>query len=354
MLAMLLLASVVGPPSATGSDHRLRPAARLHGPLTLLSYNVEGLAWPLTHGRAEAAQEIAGQLLELTEGTHRPGIVAVQEAFGAAQKAIGAEAGYPYSAFGPDAGLSGTIVPTGADRAFMAGASLLHGEREGSVEDSGLAIFSDYPIVAAWTMPFPRFACAGYDCLANKGLLVVAVRIPGLSEPLIVVDTHLNSRTASGVGDPRSLAAYERQVDLLSAAIGRLREAGATVVLAGDFNVGSDARRGHYLSKALLRSDGLKVAASELACGEACRSLAAIPSIAHAKTIVLFGGSVVPEGRPRGFGLTDGGRRLSDHLGILQRFSRLPDGSGSALSNARKHNYHVTSRLCPSRALHSA
>ena len=44
---------------------------------------------------------------------------------------------------------------------------------------SGLQILSDYPILRVRRMAFPAFACAGYDCLANKGALLVTVRLPG-------------------------------------------------------------------------------------------------------------------------------------------------------------------------------
>jgi endonuclease/exonuclease/phosphatase family metal-dependent hydrolase len=320
VLTGLLLASMIRPWPARGVVHPPQHALTLGGPVTLLSYNVEGLPWPLTHGRTQAAQDIALQLSRLSAQAQRPHVIALQEAFGAAQKAIGAEAGYSYSAFGPDAEMSAPLAATGHERSFLARASILHGETEGAREDSGLAIFSDYPIVAAWRMPFPRFACAGFDCLANKGMLAVALRLPGRAAPLIVVDTHLNSRAASGVGDGRSFTAYARQLDLLGRTIRRLAASGNRILLAGDFNVGNDPARGIYLSKALVARDGLKVAASELACGTTCRDLATTPTIAHAKTIVLYGGPVAAYGPPRRFGQLSGGQRMSDHLGVVQAF----------------------------------
>ncbi|WP_436805758.1 endonuclease/exonuclease/phosphatase family protein [Sphingomonas sp. DT-51] len=288
--------------------------------MRLLSYNVEGLPWPLTHGRTQAAEEIGRQLRQVSARGQRPHVLALQEAFGGAQEMIGEEAGYRYAAFGPAAGMVSLEAATGAERTFLAQASILRGETEGAQEDSGLAIFSDYPIVATWRVPFPRFACAGYDCLANKGMLAVALRVPGRTAPLIVVDTHLNSRTASGVADDRSFAAYAQQVDLLGRTVRGFAGSGAQVLLAGDFNVGNDSARASYLAQSLVARDGLKVAAAELACGATCRDLATTPTIAHAKTIVLYGGPVAAYRSPRRFGQLPGGQRLSDHLGIIQAF----------------------------------
>ena len=54
----------------------------------------------------------------------------------------------------------------------MAGRSFWRGERSGKVAGSGLQILSDYPIVAIRRQAFPEAACAGYDCLANKGIVM--------------------------------------------------------------------------------------------------------------------------------------------------------------------------------------
>ncbi len=288
--------------------------------IRLLSYNVEGLPWPFTHGREGAARQIAAQLQSLRERDEGPTIVAVQEAFGVAQKAIGAAAGYRYVAYGPSASM-GSLAPSTADElTYSSGASTIHGETEGVWEDSGLAIFSDYPIVWVGRTAFPRYACAGYDCLANKGILAVALRVPGSTDPLVVVDTHLNSRSASGVNDARSLAAYRRQVDILKEGISRLARLRWPVLLAGDFNVGNDPAREAYLSNALNGVDRMKVGASEMTCGTSCRVIATIPAVARSKTIIFYRGATAAVEAGRSFGFTPGGRRLSDHVGVVQTF----------------------------------
>jgi endonuclease/exonuclease/phosphatase family metal-dependent hydrolase len=87
----------------------------------------------------------------------------------------------------------------------------MKGEGDGTIEDSGLVILSDYPVVDVQRTPYSRFACAGFDCLANKGILLIKVAVPGLSEPLTIVDTHMNSRGASGVRRSRADLAFAWQ-----------------------------------------------------------------------------------------------------------------------------------------------
>lgn len=315
LLATLSVSGEIGdrrPP-----EPRAKPVG---GAVTLLSYNVEGLPWPLTHGRAQAAEEIATQLRALRRQGEQPQIVAVQEAFGAAQKAIGTAAGYRYVAYGPSAGMVSPTPASNGERAFLTEGRVLKGETEGAWEDSGLAIFSDLPILWTKRMPFPRYACAGFDCLANKGILAVALRAPGRKDPLIVVDTHLNSRTASRVDDARSLEAYRSQVDLVSKTVRTLGGTGSPVVLAGDFNVGNDPARRIYLTAALGDLDRMAVGASEAVCGATCRVVASVPSVARSKTIIFYRGSSTPSGPAKGFGSLADGRRLSDHVGVMQAF----------------------------------
>ncbi len=317
----LLLATGLAEPRPVGAVGRMAVhAAPRPGPITLLSYNVEGLPWPLTHGRTEAAAEIAAALRDRDAAGDGPQIVAVQEAFGTVQRAIGMRAGYRYAAFGPTAALPGAAATTPSETAFLKAGSFWHGETEGPHEGSGLAIFSDYPILWARSMAFPRYACAGYDCLANKGALAVALRTPGQDAPLIVVDTHLNSRAASGVDDGRSLAAYRRQVAALRTFVAAMDMQGSPLLLAGDFNVGTDGRREAYLSTTLFRHEGMTVGASESACGDTCRVLAPDPSAVRAKTIVAYRGPIAPAGSASAFGTQSDGHRLSDHIGVIRAF----------------------------------
>lgn len=321
LASILVVTGMAEPRSVMANVPVVLHAAPAAGPVTLLSYNVEGLPWPLTHGRTAAAAAIAAELRALHDRGAGPQVVAVQEAFGDAQKAIGTSAGYRYAAFGPAADMPGAPATRADEAAFLQAASFWHGETEAPHEDSGLAVFSDYPIVWARRIAFPRFACAGYDCLANKGVLAVALRVPGRADPLIVVDTHLNSRAASGVDDARSFYAYRHQVDTLRRFVASVATAASPVVLAGDFNVGSDPERQGYLSDAMFGARAMTIAASESSCGDACRIIAPVPTMTKAKTIVATQGPIAAEGRTSGFGTLADGTRLSDHIGVMRAFA---------------------------------
>ena len=294
--------------------------------LSILSYNVEGLPWPIASGRDAAAGTIADRLADMRAAGTQPHIVAIQEAFGQAGKRIGREAGYRYLADGPSDNDTGAAPVAPQDRAFAAAASPLIGETLGKFADSGLAIFSDYPIRWTRRMAFPAYACAGLDCLANKGVLVVALDVPGADRPVIVVDTHLNSRSASYASNARSLYAYRRQVDALSQFVAGLPEQG-DMLLAGDFNVGNAPRRSAMLDRGLLDRDGLALTVVEHDCGHDCRHIdeggsAAETALLRGKSLLAFSaqGSLTPLGTAIGFGRLPDGKMLSDHIGIERRF----------------------------------
>lgn len=295
--------------------------------LRLLSYNVEDLPWPLVASRTTDLHAIAATLSDERQRGEQPRVVALQEAFGDDAKAIGAEAGYRYAAFGPSAGETSAVPASAADRAFAAAASFWSGEGGHRFAGSGLAVFSDYPIEWTRRIAFPAFACAGWDCLANKGALAVALRIPGAPAPVVVVDTHLNARAAAGVPFARSAYAFRRQVEILGAFMGRLHAGSGALMLTGDFNVGRDAVRAAMM-RGLIAAEGLSVAAAEHACGGGCRRAEATISdpatgIGAIKSLILYRGvgGLVPS-PVAAFGRMANGAMLSDHIGLAVKFAR--------------------------------
>lgn len=232
-----------------GSAASVPGAAAVAGPaatVSVLTYNVHGLPWPVAEDRSASLSAIAAQLRAMRSAGRQPGIVAVQEAFVPDAKAIGAAAGYRYVAFGAPADAAASPETSG-DRRFVAAGSMRYGEGVGKHVGSGLAIFSDYPILAVRRISYP--VCAGYDCLANKGAMAALIAIPGVAGPVTVVDTHLNSNGATGVSEPRALYAYMRQIDVLSDFVGSLSRTGGTMFVAGDFNVGNDIQRRAYFAQ---------------------------------------------------------------------------------------------------------
>jgi endonuclease/exonuclease/phosphatase family metal-dependent hydrolase len=231
---------------ANGNTPFVMTNMRGHPGLSVMTYNIEGLPWPVRLGREAAFTKIGARLEALRLLGEQPHIVVLQEAFTDQAKRIGVEGGYRYIVNGPDRSLAGAAITTETDRAFQRDASFFSGERSGKVVDSGLQILSDYPILSVRRMAFPT--CAGFDCLANKGAVLAMIAVPGLGEPIAVVDVHLNSRRASHVADDRSLYAYRRQIDALDQFLAANVKPGTPVIVAGDFNVGQRPARQAYFT----------------------------------------------------------------------------------------------------------
>lgn len=311
----------VGQSPGTGSDQPFVGHSRPRDTLTVMSYNVEGLPPPARFGRAASIDRIAADLVELRKQGRQPDVVMLQEAFARPGARIAAEAGYPYVVAGPSADAINELpVPT-AVSGFVAATSHLKGEAEGKWLDSGLRVLSDYPIVEVDRLAFPAWACAGYDCLANKGALIAWIRLPGSAQPIAFIDTHLNSRAASGVAQDRADTAYAYQTAALRQFIAEKVPAQAVAFLGGDFNTGRAAPRWHDLGArplARARNSLLDALASEHGVAQDQRR--DMEAILHrAKDWLFYRGnlrvSVTLTGFEVPFGLQPDGSSLSDHLG---------------------------------------
>lgn len=196
--------------------------------LSVLTYNVRGLPWPAAEDRSAALARIGERLGEMrAEGRH-PSIVVLQEAFTAEAKAIADTAGYPWRVDGPYIRAS----PGNPE-----GGSWYLGETRAAMLDSGLVLLSDLPVLDVARAPFPTGACAGFDCLAAKGVLLVTVSVPGKGA-VTVATTHLNSRRASAAPFARTHAAYRRQAAFTARFLEAQRPTAAPMIVAGDFNRG--------------------------------------------------------------------------------------------------------------------
>lgn len=292
--------------------------------LSVMTYNVEGLPWPVALGRPAALAEIGQRFAALRQRGMQPHVVLLQEAFISQAKAIGAAGGYRYFAAGPQASDAADAPTASLGTGFRAQAQWRKGEDAGKWVDSGLAILSDYPIVSTAKMAFPRDACAGYDCLAAKGVLLARIDVPGVRNPVVVVDTHLNSRGASGVSTDRANIAFAWQTGAVRRFVSTRIGAGTDVILGGDFNIGHDPVR---LADAA-QDGGLLAGANEAVATMVRRAqdgggmsidLAAVRDRAKDKEYfrpargsqLQLRDVTIPFGiRARGFG-------LSDHLGFI-------------------------------------
>jgi len=214
-----------------------------NGDLSVLTYNIHGLPWPVAWNRPAQLARIAAELRMLRDEGRNPHIILFQEAFTQEARSIGRAAGYRYVAFGPAADVPGATLPPGTSSLSPVARSWLKGEDVGKYVGSGLQILSDYPIVGIHRIAYSPSACAGYDCLANKGAMMATVQLPGREEPIDIVTTHLNSRGASRVSNDRSMRAYGLQIASLSAFIHSWHVPSRPLIVAGDFNVGKDKDR---------------------------------------------------------------------------------------------------------------
>ncbi len=204
--------------------------------LSVLTYNVAGLPWPVRTGRDSALDQIGADLRRLREEGRAPDVVLLQEAFTSTAAHVGIRAGYPNWVRGPQTGDSSTIAAPAPDRAFLDDRSFWKGEGAGKLLPSGLYIFSAYPISQLHVTSFGKDTCAGYDCLANKGVMLALVSIPGVPSPVQVLNTHLNSRGASGTPASRTLYAHKRQIDEIRLFLNQHLRKELPFIYGGDFN----------------------------------------------------------------------------------------------------------------------
>jgi endonuclease/exonuclease/phosphatase family metal-dependent hydrolase len=300
------------------------------GVLSVMTYNVKGAPWPVTHGRGQDLRAIGDRLRQLRTEGRQPHLVLLQEAFSADARAIARRAGYQFVVAGPGPGERTPSPASAADTQFLAGRSLWRGELSGKVFGSGILLLSDYPVTRVRRLAFPAFACAGFDCLANKGAIFATIALPDATS-VDIVATHLNSRHSAHVAETRSLYAYGRQVTLLSNFILANRTVDHPLIVAGDFNVGRAPARGQALS-ALVPGwgDGTPVAEALTALSARTGPLGpAADAVVRRNTDFEFTtagrlAALVPLEVQVQFGAEPSGRMLSDHIGYTITFALQP------------------------------
>jgi endonuclease/exonuclease/phosphatase family metal-dependent hydrolase len=240
-LAIALASCGTPPPVRSLACAQAAPPAIVQAPdgtskttLKVLTYNIEGLGFPARTGRAPQLREIGARLSALREAGTGPDIILFQEMFsGGAKKAV-ASSGYPAIESGPR---RTTRAPKEPLERLPGHANVKRGEVGIHFTGSGLAIASLYPIVATDMIAYGAQACAGLDCLANKGIMLARVVIPGVPTPIDVYDTHMNSRGASKAPEPRNLAAHDRQTLEASYFINSTHDDNFPIIFGGDFNM---------------------------------------------------------------------------------------------------------------------
>ncbi|WP_269714659.1 endonuclease [Caulobacter sp. NIBR2454] len=203
--------------------------------ISVLTYNVKGLPWPIAKGRAQALREIGEELAQMRREGRQPQVVLIQEGFRDEVEDLVATSGYPHWARGP--GRSERAVgPQPEDaKGFDPIRYLRSGEGWGKLTGAGLHVLSDLPILEVVNAPY-RY-CAGFDCLANKGVMMVRLALPDGPGEIDIINTHMNSRRAAKVPMERSLQAHRLQTDELLGFIRTHWTADRPLLVGGDFNV---------------------------------------------------------------------------------------------------------------------
>lgn len=221
----------VPPPSGT------QPAANGPPPATIsvMTYNIEGLTWPARTGRRPSLEAITAEFARMEQAGELPDVIVFQEAFSTSALRTASATPHPHFALGPRArtrsGLPRTRDPVLRKR------NVLNGEWGVRFMGSGLAIASRYPITAAFSQAYGPTSCAGLDCLANKGILLVRIAVPGYADPFEIATTHMNSQGASKAPPEKHLAAHNAQSAELAAFLDRVSTVASPLIIAGDFNM---------------------------------------------------------------------------------------------------------------------
>jgi endonuclease/exonuclease/phosphatase family metal-dependent hydrolase len=219
--------------------------------LSVLTYNVEGLPWPARSNRSPRLREIGRQLAAMRKAGRAPDIVLLQEVFTTDAGRIATSSGYVNRVRGPGRKAKRPSASDAADPSLVNGRKLFKGEGLGRLFSGGLYVLSDFPVTQTTGQPFRRRECAGFDCLANKGLQHITVQVPGVPQPLEVFNTHLNAGRAARVRQERALIAHQLQIEETARFIEQQRPAGSPMILGGDFNMRGDDERFAYFSQLL-------------------------------------------------------------------------------------------------------
>jgi endonuclease/exonuclease/phosphatase family metal-dependent hydrolase len=305
-------ATVPASPAAKSMDKPL-----LRGDLSVLTYNVHGLPWPIARGRSADLGAIGDRLRAMRTAGRAPQVVVLQEAFTLEAQRIGRAAGYRYIVNGPVAEMAPIDTATVRRRWWS-------GESEGKWLGSGLQILSDYPVLATRAVVFS--SCAGYDCLANKGAVLARLAVQGAQVDILT--THLNSRGASGVDNSRSDAAFKNQVSVLKQFVERAHDPRYALIVAGDFNIGKSPDR-----RAAVLGDYGVARRSADALHDALRQGLALPrdaitSLHRSKDWQFFASgtqaAIAVTGIAVPFGRASDGTMLSDHIGYVASYRISP------------------------------
>jgi endonuclease/exonuclease/phosphatase family metal-dependent hydrolase len=229
-----------------GAPSGVSPGGVRSTEISVLTYNVRGLPWPLAKGRAKALKAIGADLAAMRRDGTQPDVVLIQEGFRDEVDDLVKASGYRYWARGPSRSERASGAGPENGRRYATVRYPSSGEGWGKFTGAGLHVLSDAPITDVEDTPY-RY-CAGLDCLANKGAMLARLALPGAPGEIDIVNTHLNSRRAAKVPVARSLRAHNLQTEELTTFINAHRDVDRPLLVGGDFNVLNAPDRYDYRS----------------------------------------------------------------------------------------------------------
>jgi endonuclease/exonuclease/phosphatase family metal-dependent hydrolase len=309
----------VAPPAHVSSTPWVQPPALPEPPaetgeISVLTYNVRGLPWPLALNRAKALREIGRELAAMREEGRQPDVVLIQEGFRQEVATLVRESGYRYWARGPGRG-----ERTAFEGDVVRARDLLKGEGLGKLFNAGLHVLSDAPILEVRTAAYNN--CAGFDCLANKGAMLVRLAPEWSPTPIDVVNTHMNARKASGAPRARTLPAHNGQTRELSAFLKTHRAAAHPLLVGGDFNIrNSPARYDYDAGQRSFTVVGEYCSRPGSGCGDGAPDSSAKPWLRTQDLQGFRDGALRVQPVASRYLFDEGTKRLSDHEAYLVRY----------------------------------
>jgi len=283
--------------------------------LKVLSYNIQALPSPIKKGIKPLLTRIAEMLRERRMKGSQPHIVLLQEAFDSKSNIIAETAGYKYVLMGPGP----------KTKAKRGQAHWVQKTRKAYVSftdpqkfiGSGLVILSDYPIIEAHHKSFNSDECAGFDCLANKAIQFARIQVPGLSQPVDIVNSHFNSHKAAGAPMGTTYKIYYKQTDKLKWFLEKV-DGGNPLIVAGDFNT-KQPKRYDYFYKTIGLTDAGTVCVSDINICHVSENTKQDMVLFNTNDKHFYGSTdeiaIYPKRVERNFDEKLNGRELSDHLG---------------------------------------
>jgi endonuclease/exonuclease/phosphatase family metal-dependent hydrolase len=212
-----------------------QPRSLAPATLSVMTYNLEGLTWPARTGRRPFLEAITAELARMETAGELPDVIVFQEAFSTAALRTAASTPHPHFVIGPRAKTRSRLPKTRDP--VLRKRNILRGEWGVRMMGSGLAIASRYPITARFAQPYGPTSCAGWDCLANKSVMLVRIVVPGLPDPVEIATTHMNAQGASKAPPEKHFAAHMAQSAELADFLNSVSSPDNPLVLAGDFNM---------------------------------------------------------------------------------------------------------------------